>query len=186
MVYGIVSRHRGTVEVDTSPDGGTTVRIRLPATEREGSAPPSRAFVRAPFQARILVVDDEPEILRVLREAFEGCGHVVETASSGTEGIERFRRSPFDAVLSDVGMADVSGWEVARAVRQEGPPTLVLGLVTGWGATISEEMVTAHGVNFVIAKPFDVDELVSRLNQAIEAVSVTPNRAASATGSRPT
>jgi PAS domain S-box-containing protein len=186
MVYGIVSRHRGTVEVDTSPDGGTTVRIRLPATEREGSAPPSRAFVRAPFQARILVVDDEPEILRVLREALEGCGHVVETASSGTEGIERFRRSPFDAVLSDVGMADVSGWEVARAVRQEGPPTLVLGLVTGWGATISEEMVTAHGVNFVIAKPFDVDELVSRLNQAIEAVSVTPNRAASATGSRPT
>ena len=186
MVYGIVSRHRGTVEVDTSPDGGTTVRIRLPATEREGSAPPSRAFVRAPFQARILVVDDEPEILRVLREALEGCGHVVETASSGTEGIERFRRCPFDAVLSDVGMADVSGWEVARAVRQEGPPALVLGLVTGWGATISEEMVTAHGVNFVIAKPFDVDELVSRLNQAIEAVSVTPNRAASATGSRPT
>ena len=186
MVYGIVSRHQGAVEVDTGPGAGTTVRMRLPVTDQEGSAGPSGAFVRPPFQARILVVDDEPEILRVLREALEGNGHVVETASSGSEGIERFRRSPFDAVLSDVGMSDVSGWEVARAVRQEGPPTLVLGLVTGWGATISEEMVTAHGVNFVIAKPFDVDELVSKLNQAIEALAVTPNRAASPTASRPT
>jgi CheY-like chemotaxis protein/anti-sigma regulatory factor (Ser/Thr protein kinase) len=186
MVYGIVSRHRGTVEVETVPEAGTTVRIRLPATDREGSAPPARSNVRAPFRARVLVVDDEPEIVRVLREALERSGHAVQTASTGAEGIERFRRSPFDAVLSDVGMADVSGWEVARTVRQEGSQTLVLGLVTGWGATISEEMVTAHGVNFVIAKPFDVEELVSKLNQAIEAASLTPNRAASATGSRPT
>jgi PAS domain S-box-containing protein len=178
MVYGIVSRHRGTVEVDTAPDDGATVRMRFPAALEEGEARPSKALVRAPFRARVLVVDDEPEILRVLREALEGSGHEVETASSGSDGIERFRRSRFNAVLSDVGMADVSGWEVARAVRQSGAPTVILGLVTGWGATISEEMVTAHGVNFVIAKPFDVDDLVSRLNQAIEAATVTPNRAA--------
>lgn len=178
MVYGIVSRHRGTVEVDTAPDEGATVRMRFPAAMDEGEARPSKTVVQAPFRARVLVVDDEPEILRVLREALEGSGHEVETASSGSDGIERFRRSKFNAVLSDVGMADVSGWEVAQAVRQSGPPNVILGLVTGWGATISEEMVSAHGVNFVIAKPFDVDDLVSRLNQAIEAAAVTPNRAA--------
>ncbi len=178
MVYGIVSRHRGTVEVDTAPDDGATVRMRFPAALDEGEARPSRPLVPAPFRARVLVVDDEPEILRVLREALEGSGHEVETAASGADGIERFRRAKFNAVLSDVGMADVSGWEVARAVRKYGPPNLILGLVTGWGATISEEMVSAHGVNFVIAKPFDVDDLVSRLNQAIEAAAVTPHRAA--------
>src|SRR5207249_9937710 len=114
MVYGLVSRHRGTVQVDTTPDAGTVVRMRFPTTDREKNAQPGRQIVRAPFQARILVVDDEPEILRVLRDALEESGHVVETASSGTEGIERFRGAPFDAVLSAIGMPDLSGWHVAR------------------------------------------------------------------------
>lgn len=186
MVYGIVSRHRGAVEVDTTPGSGTVVRMRFPATDRERNVLPGPKPVRAPFRARILVVDDEPEILHVLREALEESGHVVETASSGGEGIERFRRGTFDAVLSDIGMADVSGWEVARTVRQEGSPRLVLGLVTGWGATISEEMVAAHAVNFVVAKPFDVDDLISKVNQAINGGPVTPPRAASPTSYRPT
>jgi CheY-like chemotaxis protein len=75
-------------------------------------------------------------------------------------------------------MADVSGWEVAQVVRREGPPSIVLGLVTGWGATISEEMVTAHGVNLIVNKPFDLEDLVSRLHRAIAARGVTPNPAA--------
>ncbi|MGH7682521.1 MAG: hybrid sensor histidine kinase/response regulator, partial [Candidatus Eiseniibacteriota bacterium] len=178
MVYGIVSRHRGSVEVDSAPDDGATVRMRFPVAVEESNARPSKALVRAPFRARILVVDDEPEILRVLRDALESSGHEVETAGSGAVGIEKFRGAKFNAVLSDVGMADVSGWEVAQAVRRYGAANVILGLVTGWGATISEEMVSAHGVNFVVAKPFDVDDLMSRLNQAIEAAAVTPNRAA--------
>ncbi len=177
MVYGIVSRHRGAIEVDTRPESGTVVRMRFPATDHQGNELPRQQHVPPPFAARILVVDDEPEILRVLREALERSGHVVETASSGGEGIERFRRGRFHVVLSDLGMADISGWEVARAVRDGGSPRIVLGLVTGWGATISEEMVSAHGVNFVVAKPFDVEELVSRVNQAIPPAEITPAEA---------
>jgi nitrogen-specific signal transduction histidine kinase/ActR/RegA family two-component response regulator len=174
MVYGIVSRHKGTVEVETAPGGGTVVRMRLPATELEGGASPERPRFEATARARILVVDDETEILAVLREALERAGHLVETASSGSDGIERFRNGRFDVVLSDLGMADVGGWDVARAVREKGPRRVVLGLVTGWGATISEEMVHAHAVNFVIAKPFDVDDLVSKVNQSLEAVAMPP------------
>ena len=172
MVYGIVSRHKGTIEVETAPGAGTVVRMRLPATELEGAATPVRPRYEAPTRARILVVDDETEILAVLREALERAGHLVETASSGRDGIERFRNGGFDVVLSDLGMADVGGWDVARAVREKGPRRVVLGLVTGWGATISEEMVHAHTVNFVIAKPFDVDDLVSKVNQSLEAVAM--------------
>ena len=186
MVYGIVSRHRGSIEVETAPKEGTIVRMRFPGTSVEEQAAPSQQSVRAPFRARILVVDDEPEILAVLREALERGGHVVETANSGNEGIERFRAARYDVVLSDLGMADVSGWEVARVVRQEGSPAIVLGLVTGWGATISEEMVTSHGVSFVIAKPFQVEDLVSRVNRAIAANGVNRTKAASATSSRRT
>ncbi|HET7904799.1 MAG TPA: ATP-binding protein [Candidatus Eisenbacteria bacterium] len=178
MVYGIVSRHRGAVEVDTEPGRGTTIRMRFPATDQAGPALRSTVRVEAPFRARILVVDDERELLDVLRDALERAGHEIVTASSGSEGVARFREGRYDAVLTDLGMADVSGWEVARTVRKEGRPGTVLGLVTGWGATISEEMVTAHGVNFVVSKPFDLEDLVSRVNRAIHARGVTPNRAA--------
>lgn len=186
MVYGIVSRHHGTIEVATTPGVGTVVRVHFPMADREETALPKRKRYQARCQARILIVDDEPEILGVIREALEQSGHVVETASSGTEGMDRFRGGQFHAVLTDLGMADVSGWEVARMVRQEGSPLVVLGLVTGWGATISEEMVTAHGVNFVIAKPFDVEDLVSKVNQAISVGSVTRVAGASPTAYRPT
>jgi len=177
MVYGIVSRHRGTVEVDTTPGNGTTIRMRFPATEAPGPAARSPVHVEAPFQARILVVDDEAELLGVLQDALERAGHDVTTADSGARAIERFREGRYDVVLTDLGMADVTGWNVAQVVRKEGPPTVVLGLVTGWGATISEEMVGAHGVNFVVSKPFDLEELVSRVNRAMAARNATPNRA---------
>jgi PAS domain S-box-containing protein len=177
MVYGIVSRHRGSVEVETAPGEGTTIRMRFPATKQAGPAAHSPVRVHAPFQARILVVDDEAELLGVLRDALERAGHQVTVATCGMEGIERFREQPYDVVLTDLGMADVSGWGVAQVVRKEGAPSVVLGLVTGWGATISEEMVQSHGVNFVVSKPFDLEELVSRVNRAMAARNTTPNRA---------
>ncbi len=175
MVYGIVSRHRGTVEVDTAPGEGTTIRMRFPATELAEPAERSVVQVRAPFRARLLVVDDERELLEVLRDALERAGHEIVTASSGTEGLARFREGRYDAVLTDLGMADVSGWELARVIRSEGAPEIILGLVTGWGTTISEEMVASHGVNLVVNKPFDLEDLVTRVNRAIAAPGATPN-----------
>ena len=175
MVYGIVSRHRGAVEVETAPGMGTTIRLRFPATDQAEAARRSRVTTGAPYRARILVVDDERELLEVLRDALERAGHEIVTASCGTEGLVRFREGRYDAVLTDLGMADVSGWEVARVVRGEGPPDIVLGLVTGWGTTISEEMVTGHGVDLVVNKPFDLEDLVTRVNRAIATRGATPN-----------
>ena len=143
MVYGIVSRHKGTVEVESAPMSGTTVRMRFPAASSVDAPKRSEEPVTAPYRARILVVDDEPDLLEVIRETLAATGHEVETASSGSDGIARFRSRPFDAVLTDLGMPDVSGWEVARTVRAEGEPSVVLGLVTGWGAMVSDELIAA-------------------------------------------
>ena len=186
MVYGIVSRHKGTIEVESAPMSGTTVRMRFPGVAGAGVPARAEERVTAPFRARILVVDDEAELLEVMREALAASGHDVETASSGSEGIARFRSRPFDAVLTDLGMPDVSGWEVARAVRTEGEPEVVLGLVTGWGAMVSEDLVAAHGVDFVIGKPFEVEALLSKVNQALAARSDEINRGASPSGPRQT
>ncbi len=169
MVYGTVSRHRGTIEVVSAEQVGTIVRMRFPSVDPMTAdlTPPERH--PAPYPARILVVDDERELLGVMRDALAREGHAVVTAECGAEGVARFREGAFDAVLTDLGMPDVSGWEVVRIVRLEGGPRPVLGLVTGWGATVSDEVMTAHGVDFVVSKPFDVEFLTSRVNQALAA-----------------
>jgi PAS domain S-box-containing protein len=186
MVYGIVSRHRGTIEVDSKEHVGTVVRMRFPAvdpTSADFAVPVSHP---APFAARILVVDDEVDLLAVMRDTLVKEGHEVVTASCGNDGIDRFRQGKFHAVLTDLGMPDVSGWEVARVVRQEGGPTIVLGLVTGWGATVSDEVLVAHGIDFVVSKPFEVGTLASIVNEMLEARAPKPPRSASPSGTRRT
>jgi PAS domain S-box-containing protein len=186
MVYGIVSRHRGSIEVESTEHVGTVVRMRYPSVDPATAnlARPDRH--PAPFKARILVVDDEINLLEVMRDALAGDGHEIVTGSCGIEGIERFRAGKFHAVLTDLGMPDVSGWEVARIVRVEGGPKIVLGLVTGWGATVSDEVMIAHGIDFVVSKPFEVGALVSRVNEALASLAPKPRRSASPSGSRRT
>jgi CheY-like chemotaxis protein/anti-sigma regulatory factor (Ser/Thr protein kinase) len=168
MVYGIVTRHHGTIEVETSAETGTTVRMLFPAAEHAEPEAAPEARPQRRFSARILVVDDEAELLSLLQEALTTEGHEVTTASTGAEGVALFRGGEFEVVLTDLGMPDVSGWDLARVVRDEGRSGIVLGLVTGWGATISEEMVASHGVDFVVGKPFDVQELIAKVNHAAE------------------
>jgi PAS domain S-box-containing protein len=186
MVYGTIARHRGTVEVETAEQVGTTVRMRFPAVDPSEGADPAPEQHRAPFGARVLVVDDEIELLEVMRDALSREGHEVATARCGNEGIRLFREGAFDAVLTDLGMPDVSGWEVARVVRQEGGPKPVLGLVTGWGATISDDVQLAHGIDFVISKPFEVDTLSSKVNEALKSRPTRAPQSASPSASPPT
>ena len=186
MVYGIVSRHRGSIEVESKEQVGTIVRMRFPAVDptRATLAAPPRA--PAPYRANILVVDDEVDLVAVMRDALTREGHVITTATGGQDGIQKFRRGTFDAVLTDLGMPDVSGWEVARVVRKEGGRKVVLGLVTGWGATVSDEVMDAHGIDFVVSKPFEVGTLATKVNETLAGRSAKPPRSASPSARRRT
>ncbi len=184
MVYGIVSRHRGSIEVESREQVGTVVRMKFPAVDPSSAdfSPPGR--VAAPFSARVLVVDDEIDLVAVMRDALTREGHTVTTATGGQEGIQQFRQGTFDAVLTDLGMPDVSGWEVARVVRKEGGRKVVLGLVTGWGATVSDEVMDAYGIDFVVSKPFEVGTLASKVNETLASRAPKPRRSASPSGTR--
>jgi CheY-like chemotaxis protein/anti-sigma regulatory factor (Ser/Thr protein kinase) len=186
MVYGIVSRHRGSIEVESRERVGTIVRMRFPAVDPSSASAAIPRRAPAPFQARLLVVDDEVDLVSVMRDALTREGHVVTTATGGQEGIQKFRQGTFDAVLTDLGMPDVSGWEVARVVRKEGGRKIVLGLVTGWGATVSDEVMDAHGIDFVVSKPFEVGTLASKVNETLAERGPRPPRSSSPSESRPT
>ena len=161
MVYGIVHRHDGEIEIESEPGRGTTVRLILPmrpleeplAEAEEGAAPPS---------LRILFIDDEPLIRHSLKETLEREGHAVEVADGGEAGLAAFRAAqergePFDVVITDLGMPYVDGREVARTVKRESPETPVL-LLSGWGIVLDEERIPPQ-VDAVLSKPPRASEL---------------------------
>ena len=104
---------------------------------------------------RILVIDDELQVRATLAEMLEEQGHSVTQAPGGREGLSYLDANPqlVDVVVSDLGMPDMNGWDVAKAIQGRWPQ-LPVGLITGWGETeITRE--ERSRVNFVITKPFD-------------------------------
>jgi len=162
LTFGIVSRHGGQIDVDSAPGRGTQFTLRFPILSPAGGEAPGTA--RAPVAedarpARCLVADDEELVREMLSDLLAQAGHAVVAAAGGAEAIERFRAEAFDLVLTDLGMAEVNGWQVARACKELRPDVPVL-LVTGWGVELSAQELAAHGVDAVLAKPLRVDDLL--------------------------
>jgi CheY-like chemotaxis protein len=158
MVYGVVQRHGADIAIDSRLGAGTTVRLTFPigsASAVDGAKP---VETRRPLtRLRILLIDDDPLLLKSLREILEADGHAITMASGGREGIETFtaacqRREPFPVVITDLGMPYVDGRNVARAVKTLSSDTFVI-LLTGWGQRlVSQGDVPAH-VDRVLSKP---------------------------------
>ena len=109
---------------------------------------------------RILIIDDEADIRNLLVDMLAGEGHEVDIASSGEEGIRKCKRGKYDYVITDLGMPHMSGWEVARKVKELRPEAIVI-LATGWGIRFDEEKLKSAGIHRVITKPFQVDEVLT-------------------------
>jgi CheY-like chemotaxis protein len=106
---------------------------------------------------RLLIVDDDPILLRSLREVLEIDGHVVTSASGGADGIAAFAEArasgrSFDAVITDLGMPAVDGRRVAASIKGQSPSTPVI-LLTGWGERLRAEEEQTPNVDTVLSKP---------------------------------
>ena len=109
---------------------------------------------------RILVVDDDPHIRDVISFALEKAGMTIETARDGGEALTSFRRQPPDMIILDIGMPDITGFEVARRVRLEpwGRDVYLIA-VTGWGQKEDKALAIASGFDHHLTKPVDPDEV---------------------------
>jgi len=168
IAYGIMQRHQGKIDVTSRRGAGTTVRISLPVSSRGPSATqPTPSIEPAKHDATILLVEDEPAVLSLLTDLLEGATYKVVIARTGREAVEKLIETSFDVVITDLGMPEMSGWELARHCRDLYPDLPVV-LCTGWGVELDEGLVAETGVRAVIAKPFSVVEVLNTVNRVLE------------------
>jgi PAS domain S-box-containing protein len=166
MVYGMVQRHNAELQVESTPGAGTTMRMLFPGTQAAAAldleSPPVAV---APL--RVLIIDDDPVLLKSLREILESDGHGLEAANGGQAGIDAFiaarqRGQPFDFVITDLGMPHIDGRTVAAAIKAASPQTPVV-MLTGWGHRLLSERELPDNVDRVLSKPPKMAELRSAL-----------------------
>jgi CheY-like chemotaxis protein len=114
----------------------------------------------------ILVIDDDDRVRTLLKDILVFGGHQVIEASDGILGMKYLEEGRFDMVLTDLGMPVMNGWEVAKWVKKK-TPQIPVGLITGWGTHLEEEKVKESGVDLIIAKPFQVGEILEAVSQCI-------------------
>ncbi|MEW6519232.1 MAG: transporter substrate-binding domain-containing protein [Thermodesulfobacteriota bacterium] len=155
VVHGIVQSHHGHISVYSEPGAGTTFHVYLPRvamdsgaaeTENEGSVPMGHE--------RILVVDDEEEIIRISRQILEGLGYTVTAFTGSIEAWRTFSSNPrdYDLVITDMTMPDMTGTDLALKILRLRPDMPIV-LCTGFSELISEEKAKSLGIRAYITKP---------------------------------
>ena len=177
MVYGMIQRHSAELEIDSVVGKGTTVRVLFGTAQTQLLDPEQTAARLQPVRRlRILLVDDDPLLVKSLRDILEGDGHVIAVADGGQHGIDAFlaaqqRGNPFSFVITDLGMPYVDGRKVAAAVKAAAPSVRVI-MLTGWGRRLLAENDVPPFVDRVLSKPPKLAEL--RVALAELAVGTVP------------
>jgi CheY-like chemotaxis protein len=169
MVYGVMERHEGSIELESKLGEGTTFFLKFPVRKKpsaNGHEEDGPAEIRP---MSILCIDDEPLVRELVKEMLERDGHRVEVSDCGQSGLDEFRQAgerkrPFDVVITDLGMPYLDGRQVARAIKLESPETPVI-MLTGWGAFMKEDGEAPNQVDCILSKPprsKDLREALSR------------------------
>jgi signal transduction histidine kinase/ActR/RegA family two-component response regulator len=166
--YGIIKRHGGEILIESEPGKGATLIIHLPTGYGEEETAVKEVPVsKESRRARILVIDDEESVRDILSRMLKTKGHRVVVAPNGEEGIERFKSDAFDLVFTDLGMPKLSGWDVGKTIKGINPKTPV-AMITGWGVELDREKLNESGIDLIISKPFNFDQVIDLVSEAME------------------
>jgi PAS domain S-box-containing protein len=172
VVHGIITHHEGGIAVTSAPGHGTTVTVYLPRLAEAEAAPdrPPQAEELLPGGTeRLLFVDDEPAMAALGHEVLTRLGYQVVVCRSSQEALDTFRATspPFDLVITDQTMPELTGDALAQALRQLRPDLPVV-LCTGFSHTLEADRARASGVNALVMKPWDVQNLAQTIRRVLD------------------
>ncbi|MFC1835171.1 response regulator [Thermodesulfobacteriota bacterium] len=168
--FGIISRHGGLISVRSKEGKGTVFTVRLPFVGESGISSRSTTGGRPDFQARILIVNDQPREANLLEKGLKVYGQTVFKALSGKEAIHFVRQTQIDLVICDLGMEAMDGWQVGMAIKEvchkTGIPKTPFILLSGRSGLLKDtEKIAKCGVNRIVEKPFRYPALFETIRQ---------------------
>ena len=156
----LLSELAGEFAYDRYSKNASYYSLRLPIKATSGiAAKPSGKTLS------ILAIDDQAVILDLLAAMCQSLGYTIYTAREGEDGIRIFQTKKPDLVISDLAMPNLSGWDVASRIKAISPGTPVI-IITGWGVTVDEGKMKQAGADFLLHKPFRLEQLSEIITKA--------------------
>jgi PAS domain S-box-containing protein len=168
VVHGVVTGHNGDLTVHSAVGMGTRIEIFFPRHMGEGTGLPATEERRASGCARILIVDDEPEVGRVMKKVLERSGHDVTVETRATNALVRITQTPeaFDLLITDQSMPELTGAELAfEALRIRADLPIII--VTGYSESLNAERAEALGIRDYMFKPVRPTELRDAVDKVL-------------------
>ena len=158
VVYGIIQRHGGMIEITSEKGKGTTFSLMLPATDQVAEPESAAEQSAANRTLNVLVVDDQEIICELIAEHLSADGHQPVTTSDSTDALARFEAGAFDLIITDQSMPGISGEQLARKVKASRPGTHII-MLTGFGDDLLTDGKAPEGIDRILSKPVSSEEL---------------------------
>jgi PAS domain S-box-containing protein len=169
MVFGVIQRHQGRIELHSELGCGTRFTVKLPALKEIAARGGDTEMLGAPVQPlNVLIVDDEPLIRQILTEYLQVDGHTVRAACDGREALELFGEARYDLVVTDRSMPRMNGDQLADAIKKVDPARPVV-LITGFGDMMKATGQKPPGIDVIMSKPVTLNGLRLSLAEAVRA-----------------
>jgi PAS domain S-box-containing protein len=164
LVHGMIQHHGGTMAVESREGEGTTITILLPVGKVSAAAAASEP-ISAPRRLRILLLEDEPVVRKVIIAQLMAEGHTVDSAVNGVEGLEKLMSGWFDVIITDRAMPEMGGDQFAAAAARLAPEKPII-MLTGFGDLMDARGEKPEGVRLLVSKPVTGDTLQRAIAEA--------------------
>lgn len=177
VIDGIVKNHGGDITVSSQPGKGAVFNIYLPVIDHiDVETESAETTIAANGSERILLIDDEEQIIDFEQQILERLGYKVISKTDSEEALEEFAAQPdqFDLVITDMTMPKMTGDQLARKMMDIKPEIPVI-LCTGFNEAITEEKALAMGIDKFVMKPIVKDKLANTIRAVLDNRKAFPN-----------
>jgi len=168
IVKNLVSMHRGKLSVKSSgKNKGSQFTINLPLYTKTTLKPikiKQSKTVKNHYNSKVLIVDDNEDILDAIAKILQQEGYIIQTANKGLDAIKISKSFQPDTALIDIGLPDINGYKVAKAIAKDNAKKIKLIALTGYGQQSDKNFAKEAGFDYHLTKPVDIDQLIKTIN----------------------